>query len=176
MEGGIMTVPPSFTEESLFCIKYLLEHGWLNDQKQQAELLSEHLSTDFTLVKLEADFFTELASKLRNLWPPGEKDGKYPWRDSVQNLCKRLRLVWTTREMEKYTIDDCLSAAQRYLAQFEDNAKYMRTLKYFILKQTSILDAKGKRRLVNQSLLADMLENEPVNEEFPEFQFEGELV
>lgn len=42
-------------------------------------------------------FFEELAERLREMWPPGEKDGKYPWRDSVGNLARRLELLWADR-------------------------------------------------------------------------------
>lgn len=171
-----MTIPPSFTEESLFCMKYLLDHGWFEDQRAEIESITEHLETDFTLVEVKSSFFTELASKLRELWPPGEKDGKYPWRDSVSNLAKRLQFLWTMRDMKDYTIDQCLTAARRYLAQFEDNVKYMRILKYFILKQSSIVDSKGGQKLVNQSLLADMLESSPEEAFEPELVFKGELI
>ena len=173
-----MTIPPSFSEQDLWFLKHLLDKGWFDDQRANVEDITKHLSTDFTLVKLESDFFTDLASKLRELWPPGEKDGKYPWRDSVANLSRRLKTVWTYRDMEKYTIDQCLSVARRYLAQYEDNTKYMRILKYFVLKQSTVTEKSGKRKLVNESMLADMLENMPVFEEEPEFAFEyeGELV
>lgn len=173
-----MTIPPSFSEQDLWCLKHLLDKGWFDDQQEEIKQITKHLSTDFTLVKLESDFFTELASKLRELWPAGEKDGKWPWRDSVANLARRLKTVWTFRDMEKYTIDQCLSAARKYLAQYEDNTKYMRILKYFILKQSSVIERNGKRKIINESLLADMLENMPVFEEEPEiaFEYEGELV
>lgn len=172
-----MTIPPSFTEESLFCLKYLLDRGWFEDQRAEIEQMTEQLENEFELVKIKNDFFTDLATKLRELWPTGEKDGKYPWRDSVANLSKRLKTVWTYRNLKDLTVDQCLSVARKYLAQFENNTKYMRILKYFILKQTFIVDKTGKRNLINESLFADMLENTPVfDEDLPELVFEGELV
>lgn len=106
------------------------------------------------------DFLTELATKLRLLWPPGEKDGKYPWRESVSATTERLDFLWKERGLkDKYTLDQCLIAARRYLAQFQDNAKYMQTLKYFICKQTKIVGKNGKITYITKSVFADMLEN-----------------
>ena len=104
------------------------------------------------------EFFQELANKLRGLWPSGEKDGKYPWRDSVDNLTTRLKNLWMLRELKDYTLDECLAAARRYLEQFRDNAKYMQTLKYFILKQHSIVQKDGSIKYINESKFADLLE------------------
>lgn len=106
----------------------------------------------------DENYFKELAKKLRVLWPAGEKDGKYPWRDSVDNITKRLQNLWTIRELDAYPIETCVSVAQRYLARFEQNAKYMKILKYYILKQGSITRIDGKIMHTNESLFADMLE------------------
>ena len=104
------------------------------------------------------DFFVELASKLRELWPAGDKDGKWPWRESVENLSKRLETLWNVRSLGEFSIDQCLSAANRYLARFEEDAKYMKILKYFILKQTKIVNDDGKITFLSDSPFADILE------------------
>lgn len=166
-----------FTEEALYCLRYLNDRGYF-DSDELTTTLTEYPVQEFRLMKLEdADFFTELAKRLRELWPPGEKDGKYPWRDSVENLSKRLKALWSLRNLKGYSIEQCLSVARRYLAQFEQNVKYMRILKYFILKQSSVVEKSGKRNIINQSVFADMLENDSFLEEsFETFDFEGELV
>ena len=106
-------------------------------------------------------FMEELATKLRDLWPAGEKDGKYPWRDSVSNLVKRLEFLWKERNLkDKYTIDDCLIAARRYLAQFENNVKYMQILKYFIFKQNKLVAKDGKVTYTYKSTFSDLLEDD----------------
>jgi hypothetical protein len=163
-----MTIPSSVCEQDLFCLNYLLNHGWFLDNKDEVERITKNLSSDFTIVRLEHSFFTELAEKLRALWPPGEKDGKYPWRDSVQNITKRLETLWTLRNLNGVTIDQCLTAARKYLANYNDNTKYMRILKYFILKQSTITESNGRRRLVNESMFADMLESLGDQQAFPE--------
>ena len=150
------------TGETLFCIKYLLERGIDSSNfDETARLLEKQDVPEYKLVKQEADtFFTELASKLRELWPPGEKDGKYPWRDSVKNLATRLKILWKERGLEKYkyNLNECLQVAQRYLAQFNENTKYMKTLKYFIYKQSKIVAHDGKITYTFSSQFADMLE------------------
>lgn len=144
-----------FTPEVKYCVRYLLEKGV--DSINFTDVAKELKDDDarFELVKTgetcKKSFFEELAAALRELWPPGEKDGKYPWRDSVSNLTRRLEYLWSIRfptvKDGTYTIEQCLQVARKYLAQFEDNAKYMQTLKYFIMKQ-------------NASKFADMLEDE----------------
>ena len=106
----------------------------------------------------DQSFFRTLAEQLRPLWPAGEKDGKYPWRDSVENLTIRLKLLWEVKELKNYTLEECLTAARRYLNNYSDNVKYMKTLKYFILRQNErVVGKDGKIHFVNQSSFADML-------------------
>ena len=110
------------------------------------------------LLKSNESYFVELATKLREMWPPGEKDGKYPWRDSVPNLVTRLQNLWIIRELKEYPIDFCLQVARRYLSKYENDAKYMCVLKYFILKQKHITQADGSLKYISDSKFADMLE------------------
>lgn len=112
-----------------------------------------YLKTDMT-----QEYFTEIAKGLRELWPAGEKDGKYPWRDSVPNLAKRLKLIWEYRDMQEYSLDLCLAAGRKYLAQFERDARYMQTLKYFIFKQGRLIGKDGRITYIYNSKFADMLE------------------
>ena len=152
----------SYSPEVKFCVKYLLNQGINSTNFVKVQLQLSNNDADFNLVPVpgsQNDFFIELAEKLRELWPPGEKDGKYAWRDSVSNLSRRLKALWDERFKDKqFTIDDCLIAARKYLAQFEDNVKYMQTLKYFIMKQKSFVEKDGRIRYINESKFADILE------------------
>ena len=151
--------------------------------------VSEELFCKEILSKIEEqetsnNFYETLAIELRKLWPQGEKDGKYPWRGSVEDIAKRLKLLWAIRELKKYTLEDCLSIARRYLSQFETNAKYMKTLKYFILRQNEkVIANDGKIHYINQSTLADMLEGmssfekqEEWESAFEDNSIQGELI
>ena len=139
-----------------------------------------------SLMPSDTTFFSTLAEKLRDLWPQGEKDGKYPWRDSTKNLRVRLEFLWKERKFkDKYTLEQCLTAARRYLSQFETNTKYMQVLKYFIFKQGKIVGQDGKITYTYKSNLADLLEDN-VNSTLTEmtdlfdstvsFEDQGELI
>ena len=152
------------TPEMRFCVKYLLEHGI--NALNFSEIASKVTTSDtgYTLVKKkevkEKSFFEELAKALRELWPPGDKMGKYPWRDSIPNLTKRLELLWKERMQGKnYTIEQCVAAARKYLSQFENDTTYMMLLKYFIMKQEQFVEANRHVSFVNKSKLADILES-----------------
>lgn len=155
------------TQECRFCIRYLLDHGINASNFNEAvkELGPVALDDEFELVKIpkKLDFFDELATKLRELWPSGNKDGKYPWRDSVSNLSKRLKILWRERfpdfKENENSLEQCLTVARRYLAQFENDTKYMKILKYFILKQKTIIMKDGEEKYISESIFADMLEN-----------------
>lgn len=158
-----------YPPEVKFCVRYLLNHGINVTNLIQVQQSLSSDDADFKLVPVsqdEKDFFTELAEKMRELWPPGEKDGKYPWRDSVSNLSRRLKLLWDERGIKDKSIDDCLVVARKYLAQFENNAKYMQTLKYFIMKQDQMVKSNGRITYTNKSTFADMLESNSMMEEW----------
>lgn len=150
------------TAENLFCVKHLHKQGVTSETFDElVKLLDRFDVSGYTITKLQSDsFFKELAEKLRELWPPGEKDGKYPWRDSVKNLTTRLKILWKERNLDKYkfNITECLEVARRYLVQFENDTKYMKTLKYFIYKQNKIVAHDGKITYTFGSQFADMLE------------------
>lgn len=151
------------TPDVKFCVRYLLEHGINSLQFRQIVKELNDYDLRFELVPVNKatpkSFYDELAEKLRELWPPGDKDGKYAWRDSVPNLSRRLKILWDDRlKGKEFTIDQCLTCARRYLAQFESNTKYMQTLKYFILKQDSVVKNDGRITYTSKSKLADMLE------------------
>lgn len=132
------------------------------------------------------DFLRAVAKGLRELWPAGEKDGKWPWRDSVSNIEKRLEFIWKERDLgDRFTVEDCLRAGRRYLAQFQDSTKYMQILKYFVFKQekhVSLTD--GRITYTYSSKFADYLEDSEANamqkveEDVADFGFVdmGELV
>lgn len=124
------------SQQVLFCAKYLSERGYSSHDFDDLVEQSKKLKVDYNLVKKEpTTFFFELAEKLRELWPPGEKEGKYPWRDSVDNLRRRLMELWATKLAGKtFTVEECLVVARKYLSQFQHDTKYMMILKYFILK------------------------------------------
>ncbi len=111
--------------------------------------------------KIGDEFYSELAKKLINLFPAGLKDNKYPWRGSEQLIVKRLKFLWKEYDLgTKYSISNCLCAARRYISQFENNTKYMQTLKYFIFKQEKIISKDGSISYSYKSTLLNYLEEQ----------------
>ena len=121
-----------------------------------------------TKINDKTEFFVSLATQLKQLWPTGSREinGKrYSWQDSVQNLVTRLKLVWNSRGFtDKYTADDVLQCARQYLSDFENDTKYMLSLPYWICKDKTIKDAKGKGAKVFTSKMADLLEGKTAAE------------
>ena len=148
-----------YTDEVKFCVKYLKDKGVVATNYDELCNLVDDLDLEFDLVRVFHNKFDLLAEKLRELWPSGEKDGKYPWRDSVNNLSKRLQIMWSDRFPKKeLKVDECVEVAKRYLAKFDTDTRYMKTLKYFILKKKQVVSKKGEIKLVAESTFADMLE------------------
>ena len=148
-----------YSDEAIFCVKYLSDRGLLSKEKiDELTALFDDLDAEFKFVKVELGYYVQLAKALRELWPAGEKDGKYPWRDSISNLARRLEMLWAARNMQEIPIETCVMVARKYLAQYENNTKYMQTLKYFILKQGKIVREDGGIKYTQQSQFADMLD------------------
>lgn len=107
----------------------------------------------YTLTYLQDnDLYDEMAIRLRELWPNGMKDGKFSWRDSVYNISARLKYLFEKRNLKDKTLDDVLACARYYLSRNED-MKYLKLLKFFILKKET-----RHGFIQEQSILADMLE------------------
>lgn len=168
-----------YSEETLYCAKYLAQKGI--GPKEFADVLDSVnlLKNNYVLVLDQQSFYMELAKKLIELWPKGSKNGSYSWRSTPEEIAKRLEILWKTTLKDKvYTVEDCLSAARRYLSQFENDTKYMKTLKYFIIKQNSYTDPKtGKIHYTSVSTLANLLaDKSSLDEEFEFNESMGELI
>lgn len=168
-----------------FCVRYLRQNGVDAGLFATLNASLPDSGPSFRFVPDNDDsFFMELAEKMRELWPQGEKEvrekngsvKKYPWRGSVHELAKRLKFIWGELELKDYTVDECLTAARRYLSQFENSSvKYMRTLPYFIFRQEKNLKKTGFYSVSYKSPLAEYLTGEDKQETGWE-GFEGELV
>lgn len=88
-----------------------------------------------------------LAKTLKDIYPKGKKDSKYPWSEGVALIEKRLQLFYkkygTKEDGTLYTPDEIIDATKRYLASFNGNYQYLQLLKYFIFKEK--LDISGER-------------------------------
>lgn len=88
-----------------------------------------------------------LAKALKDIYPKGKKDGKYPWSEGVALIEKRLQLFYkkygTKEDGTLYTPDEIIDATKKYLASFNGNYQYLQLLKYFIFKEK--VDISGER-------------------------------
>lgn len=84
------------------------------------------------------DRFTNLADKLRELYPKGRKEGtNLQWRDSTAIISTRLKLLVKKYKAE-FTDEQAIDATKRYIESFNGSYRYMQVLKYFISKITVV--------------------------------------
>lgn len=146
-------------EKLQFCAHYLSTHGITADRyKGMVDKLPGDIPP-YRITKMNPEYFTVLAEKLKEMWPAGNKDGKYPWRGSTDMLVQRLITLWSRKGYGEVPVEKCLAAADRYLDQFRNKSvKYMQTLKYFIFKQETV-NSDGKLSTVIKSTFADYLDD-----------------
>lgn len=81
------------------------------------------------------DRLIQLATKLKEVFPKGKKDGtNYYWADGVALIVRRLKLFFK-KYGNKFTDEQIIQAAEKYVQGFNGNYQYMRLLKYFIFKE-----------------------------------------
>ena len=100
------------------------------------------------------DRLIQLATRLKEIFPKGKKDGtNYYWADGVTLIVRRLKLffkkydaslndifneeahIMTVKDYNKFIDDRIVQAATKYVQGFNGNYQYMRLLKYFIFKE-----------------------------------------
>lgn len=100
------------------------------------------------------DRLIQLATRLKEIFPKGKKDGtNYYWADGVALIVRRLKLffkkydaslndifneeahIMTVKDYNKFIDDRIVQAATKYVQGFNGNYQYMRLLKYFIFKE-----------------------------------------
>ena len=81
------------------------------------------------------DRLIQLATKLKEIFPKGKKEGtNYYWADGVALIVRRLKLFFK-KYGNKFTDEQIIQAAEKYVQGFNGNYQYMRLLKYFIFKE-----------------------------------------
>lgn len=76
-----------------------------------------------------------LATKLKEIFPKGKKAGtNYYWAEGVALIVRRLKLFFK-KYGNKFTDEQIIQAAEKYVQGFNGNYQYMRLLKYFIFKE-----------------------------------------
>ena len=101
------------------------------------------------------DRLTELAIKLKTIFPKGKKDGtNYYWSDGIPLIIRRLKLFFK-KYGNDFTNDQIIQATEKYVEGFNGSYQYMRLLKYFIFKEK--IGANGE--IEGDSELISYIEN-----------------
>ena len=81
------------------------------------------------------DRLIQLATRLKEIFPKGKKDGtNYYWTEGVALIVRRLKLFFK-KYGNKFTDEQIIQAAEKYVQGFNGSYRYMRLLKYFIFKE-----------------------------------------
>ena len=82
----------------------------------------------------EEDRYEILANKLRDLYPPGRKEGtNYMWKGTTAEIARKLKTL-VVKYHYNFTDEEAIKATEAYIKSFNGNYRLMRLLKYFILK------------------------------------------
>lgn len=116
------------------------------------------------------DFLLEIATKLKEIFPKGKKEGiNYYWAEGTALIVRRLKLFFkkyeeyienefkeessnlSKEEFNKFIGDKIVYAASKYVNSFNGNYRYMKLLKYFILKEKvgAAGEVEGESELMN---------------------------
>ena len=107
------------------------------------------------------DRLIQLATRLKEIFPKGKKDGtNYYWADGVALIVRRLKLFFK-KYGNKFTDEQIIQAAEKYVQGFNGNYQYMRLLKYFIFKEKvgANGEVEGDSELINYIEKAGQEEN-----------------
>ena len=107
------------------------------------------------------DRLIQLATRLKEIFPKGKKDGtNYYWTEGVALIVRRLKLFFR-KYGNKFTDEQIIQAAEKYVQGFNGNYRYMRLLKYFIFKEEvgANGEVEGDSELINYIENAGQEEN-----------------
>lgn len=98
------------------------------------EAVQDILLDSDRLVNGRQDDFDDLANKLRELFPKGNKAGtNYNWRGSTAEIARKLKNL-VVKYGCRFTDEEAIEATKAYVSSFNGDYKYMKLLKYFLLK------------------------------------------
>lgn len=159
-ETDINNVANSLVEKGL-ADKSLKEEFIVVVSDNVKELIATILVDSAKVVLDKNSDFTELADKMRALFPSGRKaDTTYYWRDSTPLIARKLSTLVTKFNIS-FTEEEALNATRRYVESFNGDYRFMQLLKYFILKTDR---NTGEIKSEFMSLLQNPEEQETLND------------
>lgn len=126
------------------CVQSLIDKKWGNEDlfddtkivmsNNVKDKVFEILVDSDKLVENREDEFNSLANKLRELFPEGRKPGTtYSWRGSTLEVSRKLKNL-VVKHGCQFTEEEAIAATKAYIESFNGDYKFMKLLKYFILK------------------------------------------
>lgn len=144
-------------KKMLIEVNTLMGNSLLISQKWSEQCDRILLTSDKSIPNKDA--LEKLAHDLQKVFPTGKKEGTcHYWKGNVREITLRLGKFFKLYG-NKYTNDQILDAAQRYISSFNGRYQYMRILKYFIWKEDKKIDSEGNGYVEETSDLAAFIEN-----------------
>lgn len=116
-------------------------------------------------IKIEEERISNLAKKLKEIFPKGRKEGTNTyWAEGNALIIKRLKLFFK-KYGNIYTDEQIINATKSYVNSFNGNYRFMRVLKYFIFKEEKGADGmvESTSDLINRIENADEVDAQDDN-------------
>ena len=125
-----LKISPESMKQSLIDKGYITSAGNLFDRyTDKAVKLLDNVLADSSVD--DDTKITELATKLKELYPKGKKEGTNQfWADGVSIIVKRLKIFY--KKYGFYDNDIIIKATEDYIKSFNGDYRFMKTLKYFL--------------------------------------------
>lgn len=138
-------------------VKDMFSEGFLVTQRWDSICSDILLSADTSVPSDER--LLPLVDSLMQIFPAGKKEGtplywKGNRKDNKERLQKFFKLYGN-----KYSDEQILQAARKYVESFNGQYTYMRALKYFIWKDEKKTGSDGRKYIEEVSDLASYIEN-----------------
>lgn len=127
-----LKISPESMKQSLIDKGYITSAGNLFDRYTATDKAVKLLDNVLADSSVDDDTkITELATKLKELYPKGKKEGTNQfWADGVSIIVKRLKIFY--KKYGFYDNDIIIKATDNYIKSFNGDYRFMKTLKYFL--------------------------------------------
>ena len=127
-----LKISPESMKQSLIDKGYITSAGNLFDRYTATDKAVKLLDSVLADSSVDDDTkITELATKLKELYPKGKKEGTNQfWADGVSIIVKRLKIFY--KKYGFYDNDIIIKATEDYIKSFNGDYRFMKTLKYFL--------------------------------------------
>ena len=145
----------SILEEKEIVVRDLLQ-GYMVTQRWDDVVSTILLDSDIKAPS--PDRLENLATQLMEIFPKQKKIGTcHYFRGNRKDIILRLKKFF--KLYGKYTDEQIVTAAKKYVESFNGDYSYMRILKYFIWKDEVKINSEGDRYVDEVSDLANWIEN-----------------